>query len=38
MARRKKVCKYGRKKTGRHGCLKHPRAKKSRKSRRKSRR
>lgn len=27
----KKVkCKYGRKKNGRHGCLKHPRKKKSR--------
>ena len=22
---RKKACKYGRKKTGRHGCLKHKR-------------
>jgi hypothetical protein len=27
-------CKYGRKKTGRHGCLKHPRKKKHRRSRR----
>lgn len=33
---RKKKCKYGRKKTGRKGCLKHPRRKKrrSRRSRR----
>lgn len=30
MARRKSKCKYGRKKTGRKGCLKHPRARKSR--------
>lgn len=27
---RKKACKYGRKKTGRKGCLKHPRRRKSR--------
>lgn len=31
MAKRKKGhCKYGRKKTGRHGCLKHPRKRRSR--------
>ena len=34
----KKKCRYGRKKTGRHGCLKHQRKKRARKSRRKSRR
>ncbi len=27
---RKKKCKFGRKKTGRKGCLKHKRARKSR--------
>lgn len=26
----KKKCKHGRKKNGRHGCLKHPRKRKSR--------
>jgi hypothetical protein len=26
----KKKCKYGRKKTGRKGCLKHPRKRRSR--------
>lgn len=26
----KKKCKYGRKKNGRHGCLKHPRKRRSR--------
>lgn len=37
---RKRKCKYGRKKTGRHGCLKHPRRPKKhhRRSRRRSRR
>lgn len=34
---RKKKCRYGRKKTGRRGCLKHPRKKKHH-SRRRSRR
>lgn len=29
--KKKGTCKFGRKKTGRHGCLKHPRKRKSRK-------